>query len=157
MTEELFDWMPNLATLMGTMSGIKRVFFQHPTDTNAWVPSTFKPGDLPAVVIELVTGGLTFGPGGIWLHRVKLTIFSAKTILAEADAELIPYIDLMASKLASKQYLGLPDRISHVGPDRNAASFYEGPGGVEFAKVSYEALRFNIEVKEKRSYTFVAA
>lgn len=148
------DWMPQLASTLGQISGIKQVHIWNDL-----------PGVLlmfPSLIILPVEGTQTYGAGapGIGMHYLRATLYTAPQVLPEAYGTAIPFIGHMTRKLAANLKLGglswNGGRIEHVLPFGRDGNWYRGPGAVAYGDNQHIGIVFSIEVKENVTLTVTA-
>lgn len=145
------DWMPELASKLGEIEGIRQV--------HAW---DALPGALllfPSLVILPVEGTQTYGAGspGIGVHYLRATLYTSPQVLPEAYSTAIPFIGRMTRKLAANLKLsGFSwdgGRVEHVLPFGRDGVWYRGPGAVSYGEAQHIGIVFSIEVKENVTLT----
>lgn len=137
------DWMPTLSTNMEAVVGIVQ---SHKYDE---LPGTIMV--FPSMIILPVGGDQDYSLGGpnVAYHVVKMTLYVAISVLPEAYAVAVPFIELVRNKLASDMQLGA--NCQHCLPVRAPAPFYEGPGGITYGDKEHLGIIFNIIIKENES------
>lgn len=143
------DWMPTLSANMESVAGIEQ---SHKYDE---LPGTLHV--FPSIIILPVGGDQEYSLGGpnVAYHVVKMTLYVASSVLPEAYAVAVPFIELVRNALAAD--IQLAATCTHCLPVRAPAPFYEGPGAITYGDKEHLGIIFNIVIKENESGTYPVA
>ena len=137
------DWMPTLVANMEAVAGIEQA---HQYDN---LPGTLHV--FPSMIILPEGGDQEYSKGGpnVAYHVVKMALYVANSVLPEAYAVAVPFIELVRNKLASDMQLG--GNCTHCLPVTAPAPFYEGPGAITYGDKEHLGIIFRVIVKENES------
>lgn len=141
------DWMPALASRLGTVDGVEQVH------THLDLPGSLLV--FPCVVLLPLEGDCLYSAGGVNIsfHQVQATLYVSAQILPEAYALAVPMIARVRDALAGGMTLG--GLVAHVLPSA-AGRFYQGPGSLRYADKDHLGIVFRLEVKEHETVTVSA-
>lgn len=141
--------MPVLVGKMKEVAGIEQV---HSYED---LPGAI--GATPTMIIMPLEGVFDYSAGGpnTGHHEIQATLYVSSQMLPSAYGLAVPFIELVLHKIAGN--MTLDNNVEHCLPSKDAP-FYDGPGGILYAKNQYLGIIFRLEVKENEigNYTVAA-
>ncbi|HAM41547.1 MAG TPA: hypothetical protein DCP69_09480 [Candidatus Omnitrophica bacterium] len=139
------DWAATLKTKVGELTGLTGGARDY-TD----LPATLQ--EFPVAIILPNDGDLDYSSGGpnIEMTRIKITIYTAGSILPEAMSICVPFLALVRNKFAAE--LTLDGLVEYILPTK---PWFSGPGVLRYGdKEGLIGIVFNYLVKENVSGDF---
>ena len=134
---EIHEIIAELATIQGAITGVKHAFAEAPESL----------GDVPAF-LNFPSGGVPtrIVSGRQIVHTIRMQLFVTRNVLPQAEKELRPYLKLTMD--AFDHNLRLNGKASTSMITRYTY------GRLEYAKVEYLGISFDIDVKTLEPFDF---
>jgi hypothetical protein len=144
----LHNFMPVLVGKMKEVAGIEQVYSYED------LPGVI--GTMPAMIVMPLEGVPDYSAGGpnTFHHEIQATLYVTSQMLPSAYGLAVPFIELVLHKIAGN--MTLDNNVEHCLPSQ-AAPFYDGPGGILYAKNMYLGIIFRFTVKENEAGDYTVA
>ena len=138
----LQTWFPVLVSKMEEVDGILKAHSFE--DLPAAISAS------PTMIVLPIEGQFEYSEGGPFSgqHEVQGTLYVTSQLAAEAYKQVVPFIERVRDKLAAN--ISLDNTVATILPSASAP-FYDGPGGILYAKKQYLGIIFRWTVKENES------
>ena len=101
----------------------------------------------PTMILLPVEGAFEYSEGGPirGQHEVQATLYVTSQLAPEGYRQVVPFIELVRNKLAEN--ITLDNSVVTILPSASAP-YYDGPGGIIYARKQYLGIIFRFTVKE---------
>ncbi len=110
----------------------------------------------PTMIVLPVEGTFEYSEGGPQRgqHEIQATLYVTTQLAPEGYKQVVPFIERVRDKLAAN--MSLDNTVVTVLPSASAP-FYDGPGGILYAKKQYLGIIFRWTVKENEDNKYTVA